>query len=114
MAVKLDAMARKFPIHPAHPERTCWGCDRYCARDELACGNGSDRTQHPVEIFGDDWMEGPAARAGGRQRSQPEGRGALKSPTPLQATAATSAASASTSHCTSATAGRCSGSSAWT
>ncbi|EPD36946.1 hypothetical protein HMPREF9701_04479 [Delftia acidovorans CCUG 274B] len=50
-------MARKFPIHPAHPERTCWGCDRYCARDELACGNGSDRTQHPVEIFGDDWME---------------------------------------------------------
>lgn len=50
-------MAKKFPIHPAHPERTCWGCDRYCARDELACGNGSDRTQHPVEIFGDDWME---------------------------------------------------------
>jgi hypothetical protein len=44
-------------LHPAHPERTCWGCDRYCARDELACGNGSDRTQHPVEIFGDDWME---------------------------------------------------------
>lgn len=50
-------MAKKFPIHPAHPERTCWGCDRYCARDELACGNGSDRTHHPVEIFGDDWME---------------------------------------------------------
>lgn len=50
-------MAKKFPLLPAHPERTCWGCDQYCARDALACGNGSDRTQHPVEIFGEDWME---------------------------------------------------------
>jgi hypothetical protein len=22
----------------------------------MACGNGSDRTQHPVELFGEDWM----------------------------------------------------------
>jgi hypothetical protein len=22
----------------------------------MTCGNGSDRTQHPVELFGDDWM----------------------------------------------------------
>jgi hypothetical protein len=22
----------------------------------MVCGNGSDRTQHPVELFGDDWM----------------------------------------------------------
>jgi hypothetical protein len=22
----------------------------------MACGNGSDRTQHPIEIFGKDWM----------------------------------------------------------
>lgn len=51
-------MARKkFPILPAHPERTCWGCDKFCAADSLACGNGSERTQHPVELFGDDWAE---------------------------------------------------------
>jgi hypothetical protein len=46
-----------FPIHPAHPERTCWGCDKYCPADSLACGNGSERTQHPMELFGDDWAE---------------------------------------------------------
>ena len=43
--------------HPKHPERICWGCDRYCAADELACGNGTIRTPHPVELFGDDWLE---------------------------------------------------------
>ncbi|WP_366617414.1 DUF3079 domain-containing protein [Achromobacter ruhlandii] len=41
-------MAKKFPLHPKHPERICWGCDRYCPTDALACGNGSDRTMHPV------------------------------------------------------------------
>jgi hypothetical protein len=51
-------MAKKiFPIRPAHPERTCWGCDKYCAADSMACGNGSERTQHPSELFGDDWAE---------------------------------------------------------
>ena len=50
-------MAKVFPIHPAHPERTCWGCDRYCAATSLACGNGSERSQHPVELFGDDWAQ---------------------------------------------------------
>ena len=49
-------MQRKFPEHPAHPERICWGCDRYCPTDALACGNGSERTQHPSELFGDDWL----------------------------------------------------------
>lgn len=48
-------MAKKFPLHPAHPERTCWGCDKYCPADSMACGNGSDRTQHPEELFGPDW-----------------------------------------------------------
>lgn len=48
-------MAKKFPLHPKHPERICWGCDRYCSTDELACGNGSDRTMHPAELLGDDW-----------------------------------------------------------
>lgn len=50
-------MAKKFPIHPAHPERICWGCDKYCPVDSMCCGNGSDRAQHPVELFGDDWLE---------------------------------------------------------
>lgn len=42
---------------PAHPERTCWGCDLYCAADNLGCANGSIRTPHPRELFGDDWEE---------------------------------------------------------
>ena len=49
-------VAKKFPIHPSHPERICWGCDKYCASEELACGNGSNRTQHPVELLGEDWL----------------------------------------------------------
>lgn len=49
-------MAKRFPIKPQHPERVCWGCDGYCPTDSLMCGNGSERTQHPVELFGDDWM----------------------------------------------------------
>lgn len=48
-------MAKKFPLHPAHPERTCWGCDKYCPADSMACGNGSERSQHPEELFGPDW-----------------------------------------------------------
>lgn len=50
-------MKNKFPLHPKHPERICWGCDQYCAVADLRCGNGSDRTQHPVELLGDDWYE---------------------------------------------------------
>ena len=48
-------MAKKFPIYPAHPERTCWGCDNFCAADKMICGNGTERTQHPVELFGEGW-----------------------------------------------------------
>ncbi len=50
-------MAKKFPIHPKHPERICWGCDKYCPVDALECGNGSDRTQHPAELLGEDWLQ---------------------------------------------------------
>lgn len=50
-------MAKKFPLHPKHPERICWGCDKYCSVDDLRCGNGSNRTQHPAELLGDDWYE---------------------------------------------------------
>jgi len=49
-------MVKKFPIIPKNPERICWGCDKYCPADSLACGNGSERTQHPVELFGPDWQ----------------------------------------------------------
>lgn len=44
-------------LHPKHPDRICWGCDRYCPATDLACGNGAIRTAHPVELFGDDWLE---------------------------------------------------------
>ncbi|MCC7177321.1 MAG: DUF3079 domain-containing protein [Acidobacteria bacterium] len=44
-------------INPPHPERVCWGCDRYCPAGDLACGNGTIRTPHPKELFGDDWLE---------------------------------------------------------
>ena len=50
-------MAKKFPLHPANPERICWGCDKYCPADSLICGNGSDRTAHPFELFGEDWHD---------------------------------------------------------
>lgn len=50
-------MSKKFPEHPANPERLCWGCDSYCAADAMRCGNGSDRTQHPVELFGENWRD---------------------------------------------------------
>jgi len=47
----------KIAINPKHPERICWGCDKYCAADDLRCGNGTIRTQHPVELFGEDWID---------------------------------------------------------
>ncbi|NBF02208.1 DUF3079 domain-containing protein [Pseudomonas sp. Fl5BN2] len=50
-------MAKPFPANPKHPERICWGCDRYCAASALACGNGADRTMHPAEMFGEDWNQ---------------------------------------------------------
>lgn len=56
-------MTRPFPDHPAHPERLCWGCDRYCAARDMQCGNGSVRTPHPSELFGDDWREWPGSAA---------------------------------------------------
>lgn len=47
-------MAKKFPLNPKHPERICWGCDKYCSVEDLGCGNGSDRTQHPMELLGEN------------------------------------------------------------
>lgn len=59
------------PLHPKHPDRICWGCDRYCPADDLACGNGTIRTPHPAELFGEDWLEWEGNRA-------PEKRAAAK------------------------------------
>ncbi|WP_024304408.1 DUF3079 domain-containing protein [Pseudogulbenkiania sp. MAI-1] len=64
-------MAKKFPLHPKHPERICWGCDKYCSVDELRCGNGSDRTQHPIELFGPDWAELEADGADSTEATPP-------------------------------------------
>jgi hypothetical protein len=55
------------PLHPKNPERICWGCDKYCPASDLACGNGTVRTMHPAELFGDDWLEWSEQR----QRSTP-------------------------------------------
>ena len=61
----------KLPLHPANPERVCWGCDKYCPADDLACGNGTIRTAHPCELFGDDWHEWSAQRNARRSMDPP-------------------------------------------
>jgi hypothetical protein len=48
-------MSKVFPIHPANPHRICWGCDKYCSVDAMACSN--ERSPHPAELFGDDWLD---------------------------------------------------------
>ncbi|GJJ03377.1 hypothetical protein RugamoR64_39150 [Duganella rhizosphaerae] len=48
-------MAKIFPLRPSKPELICWGCDRYCPANAMICGNGSDRSQHPYELFGEGW-----------------------------------------------------------
>lgn len=62
----MTTQTNKFPLHPNHPERICWGCNKFCSAKRLICGNGTDRTQHPVELFGDDWFEF------GHQETEPE------------------------------------------
>ncbi|WP_370681220.1 DUF3079 domain-containing protein [Comamonas sp. GB3 AK4-5] len=71
-------MAKKFPAVPAHPERLCWGCDLYCPATDLRCGNGSDRTPHPSELWGDDWQTMDGTQPPGNP--EPTERSPLKSP----------------------------------
>lgn len=47
----------RLPLNPKYPERICWGCDKLCPANDLACGNGTIRTLHPAELFGEDWAE---------------------------------------------------------
>ena len=60
-------MSKKFPLNPAHPERICWGCDRYCPVDDMVCGNGSVATLHPAELFGSDWLTSTTVQGVGNQ-----------------------------------------------
>jgi hypothetical protein len=53
-------MAR-VALYPKHPDRICWGCDKYCPAEDLACGNGTIRTPHPLELLGEDWLESERA-----------------------------------------------------
>jgi hypothetical protein len=53
----------KIPLYPKNPERVCWGCDKYCPAESLDCGNGTVRTQHPIEIFGEDWLAPDPAKS---------------------------------------------------
>lgn len=71
------------PTRPPHPERICWGCDRYCPADRLGCANGSIRTPHPCELFGDDWLEWAEQRGA---------TGSAATPDPVTAPAAPTAA----------------------
>jgi hypothetical protein len=37
----------------------------------MRCGNGSERAQHPVELFGDDWYLWPGNGAPGDPEEAP-------------------------------------------
>jgi hypothetical protein len=50
-------MRKVFPLRVVRPDRICWGCARLCPASHMACGNGKERTEHPSELFGDDWFE---------------------------------------------------------
>jgi hypothetical protein len=54
---KAQVTKTKLALNPRHPELVCWGCDKYCPANDLRCGNGTIRTQHPIELFGEDWLE---------------------------------------------------------
>lgn len=57
LRVELNHAMANFPRNPKHPERICWGCDKFCAADDMRCGNGTIRAPHPVELIGDDWWK---------------------------------------------------------
>ncbi|MBU2500818.1 DUF3079 domain-containing protein [bacterium] len=69
-------------LRPKHPERICWGCDKYCPAGDLRCGSGFIRTPHPIELFGEDWfadeLEAETRAADDPRRLDPTG-----TPSPL-------------------------------
>ena len=70
-------MAVKFPIRPGHPERVCWGCEHFCPADDMRCGNGTDRAQHPIELWGEDWTSIGCEAPQAQPTDPPEGSNAL-------------------------------------
>ena len=71
----MDMSKPKVSLNPKHPERICWGCDKYCSADDLRCGNGTIRTQHPVELLSEDWgkcTDEPPSCEAHRERDGPE------------------------------------------
>jgi hypothetical protein len=65
------APVRLSMLRPANPERICWGCDKYCPADDLACGNGTIRTPHPIELFGEDWLDWAERKEKERAKREP-------------------------------------------
>ena len=52
------AIRKPVLLRPRHPERVCWGCDKFCPANDMACGNRTIRTLHSWELLGDAWLEG--------------------------------------------------------
>jgi hypothetical protein len=44
-AARYGRLMRAAILHPARPERVCWGCEKFCPAHD------------PSELFGDDWLE---------------------------------------------------------
>jgi Protein of unknown function (DUF3079) len=47
----------KDPFAARQPGASLLGLQQVLPGDDLACGNGTIRTPHPCELFGDDWLE---------------------------------------------------------
>jgi hypothetical protein len=71
----------RIPLAPKNPDRICWGCDKYCPADDLACGNGTIRTLHPCELFGNDWHDWVTEKEKTTDRRRHRARGSVD---PLQ------------------------------
>jgi hypothetical protein len=66
--ITMTRKAPRIPLNPKFPERVCWGCEQYCPAEDLACGNGTIRTLHPVELFGEDWLDWSAGKSPADQK----------------------------------------------
>jgi hypothetical protein len=49
-----------YPLHPKHPDRICWGCEKLCPANDLRCGK--ERAPHPCEDSGDGWYDAETDR----------------------------------------------------
>ena len=65
----MSRTSARIPLQPSHPERVCWGCDKYCPADDLSCGNGTIRTMHPIELLGQKLKLSGAEMQAARERA---------------------------------------------